>query len=46
MSRDFVGALLQLNAEKQVSREALVRALRAEERRVGKECRSGWSLYH
>ena len=27
MSRDFVGALLQLNAEKQVSREALVRAL-------------------
>ena len=29
MSRDFVGALLQLNAEKQVSREALVRALAA-----------------
>ena len=27
MSRDFVGALLQLNAEKQVSREALVGAL-------------------
>jgi len=27
MSRDFVTALLQLNAEKQVSREALVRAL-------------------
>ncbi len=27
MSRDFVGALLQLNAEKQVPREALVRAL-------------------
>ena len=27
MSRDFVGALLQLNAEKQVSRDALVRAL-------------------
>jgi N utilization substance protein A len=27
VSRDFVGALLQLNAEKQVSREALVRAL-------------------
>ncbi len=27
MGRDFVGALLQLNAEKQVSREALVRAL-------------------
>ena len=27
MSRDFVGALLQLNAEKQVSREALVHAL-------------------
>ena len=27
MSRDFVGALLQLNAEKQVSREALGRAL-------------------
>ena len=27
MSRDFVGALLQLNAEKQVPREALIRAL-------------------
>ena len=27
MSRDFVGALLQLNAEKQVSRDALVHAL-------------------
>ena len=27
MSRDFVGALLQLNAEKQVPRDALVRAL-------------------
>ena len=27
MSRDFVGALLQLNAEKQVPREVLVRAL-------------------
>ena len=27
MSRDFVGALLQLNAEKQVPREALVRAV-------------------
>ena len=27
MSRDFIGALLQLNAEKQVSRDALVRAL-------------------
>ena len=27
VSRDFVGALLQLNAEKQVSRDALVRAL-------------------
>ncbi len=27
MSRDFVGALLQLNAEKQVSREALIRAV-------------------
>ena len=27
MSRDFVGALLQLNAEKQVSREQLIRAV-------------------
>ena len=27
MSRDFVGALLQLNAEKQVPREVLIRAL-------------------
>ncbi len=41
MSRDFVGALLQLNAEKQVSREALVRALeegiQAAYRRVASE---------
>ena len=41
MSRDFVGALLQLNAEKQVSREALVRALeegiQAAYRRVANE---------
>ena len=27
MSRDFVGALLQLNAEKQVSREQLIHAV-------------------
>ena len=27
MSRDFVGALLQLNAEKQVSREQLIGAV-------------------
>ena len=27
MSRDFVGALLQLNAEKQVSREQLINAV-------------------
>ena len=27
MSRDFVGALLQLNAEKQVSREQLISAV-------------------
>ena len=27
MSRDFVGALLQLNAEKQVPQEALIRAV-------------------
>ena len=27
MSRDFVGALLQLNAEKQVSREQLIRTV-------------------
>ena len=27
MSRDFVGALLQLNAEKQVSREQLIRTI-------------------
>ena len=26
--------------------EALVRWLRSEERRVGKECRSRWSPYH
>ena len=38
MSRDFVGALLQLNAEKQVPREQLVRtveeAIQAAYRRV------------
>ena len=28
------------------SREELVVALRSEERRVGKECRSRWSPYH
>ena len=27
MSRDFVGALLQLNAEKQVPQQALIRAV-------------------
>ncbi|HUQ44112.1 MAG TPA: transcription termination factor NusA [Candidatus Limnocylindria bacterium] len=41
MSRDFVGALLQLNAEKQVSREQLIRtvedAIAAAYRRVANE---------
>jgi N utilization substance protein A len=41
MSRDFVGALLQLNAEKQVSREQLIRtveeAIAAAYRRVASE---------
>ena len=41
MSRDFVGALLQLNAEKQVSREQLIRtveeAIAAAYRRVADE---------
>ena len=39
MSRDFVGALLQLNAEKQVPREQLIRtveeAIQSAYRRVG-----------
>src|SRR5690606_40796969 len=29
-----------------VSLPALIRSARSEERRVGKECRSGWSPYH
>src|SRR2546427_12578399 len=33
-------------AEKLASREFRPRALRSEERRVGKECRSRWSPYH
>ncbi|HJP88963.1 MAG TPA: NusA N-terminal domain-containing protein, partial [Candidatus Limnocylindrales bacterium] len=41
MSRDFIGALLQLNAEKQVSREQLIRtvedAIAAAYRRVANE---------
>ena len=41
MSRDFVGALLQLNAEKQVPREQLIRtveeAIAAAYRRVANE---------
>ena len=41
MSRDFVGALLQLNAEKQVPREQLIRtveeAIAMAYRRIAKE---------
>src|SRR2546430_14782503 len=36
----------QLEAQRDLAQQALARAKRSEERRVGKECRSRWSPYH
>ena len=41
---EATGALLCLDVTEAVLDEAI--ALRSEERRVGKECRSRWSPYH
>ena len=36
----------EIPAEQAPAMESVVAALRSEERRVGKECRSRWSPYH
>src|SRR5690554_8081174 len=41
-----VAAIMGLLASSDIPHPALEAMFRSEERRVGKECRSGWSLYH
>ena len=45
-SKDDIAKNRIIPLEDQAPGEGMIRQLRSEERRVGKECRSRWSPYH